>query len=434
VTEEPNKDPGKNKEYQDWDHDLNSLQKVGEEIIEEWELEHAQSPRDYPPVRWLTDNGYSHLRWVLREKHDMGTPEFFVLLTSSGGSEEYEWKIDDVATIERAKTYIDDRIDCRDWEATTTHTQRAQINEILHRFALEYGDDRIIAIANNPELQAEVYESFKEVVKSLREDLTSDNSAHQYVRAGHRFFEWLDRSHRIVYDPMENIEDEFRWKWSTESTPLSPEQVRKLWLAAETPEELMLVVGYCIWGLRTKELPAIHIDQISLGAHDPHIKYGKFDRKNGEGQVSLIFGLDALANLVDKRAMTPSWNGFLFPSEKESRSALTGKQMRRRFKTLSRKAEVMVNGDVPTPKLGRAFYYNIQADAESDLLEMAGKIAKEQGAKDAKAVRDAYLSSEKRRRYRRIFFRKYIRQILPEDAQTGYRKRTDSNSSLDDFE
>ncbi|APE95715.1 tyrosine-type recombinase/integrase [Halodesulfurarchaeum formicicum] len=427
MTKEPNKG------YHDWNHDLNALQQVGEEIIEEWEQERPQSTRDYPPVQWMADNGYSHLRWILREKHDMGTPEFFILLTSAGGTQEYEWKIDDVATIERVKTYINDRIDCRGWGSTTTRTQRAQINEILHRFATEYGDDKLITIANNPELQTEVYESFKEVVKRLREDLTSDNSAHHYVRAGHRFFEWLDRSNRIAYDPMENIEEEFRWEWKAEPTPLSPEQVRKLWIAAETPEERMLVVGYCIWGLRTKELPAIHIDQIFLDAHDPHIKFDEADRKNGEGQVSLIFGLDAFADLVENRAMQPSWNGYLFPSDNENRSALTGKQMRRRFKRLARKAGVKIDGDVPTPKHGRAFFYNIQADAESVLLEMAGAIAEEQGAKDAKAVRDAYLSPEKRRKYRRIFFRRQIRQVLPEDANTGYRKRIDSDSSLADF-
>jgi hypothetical protein len=108
--------------------------------------------------------------------------------------------------------------------------------------------------------------------------------------------------------------------------------------------------------------------------------------------------------------------------------------MRRRFKDLCRKAGVKVDGDVGTPKHGRAFYYNILADAESDLLETAGEIAEEQGANDAEAVRDFYLTPEKRRRYRRTFFRQHIRRILPDDAHTQYSTRTDFDSSLDDFE
>jgi len=420
--------------YRDWSHDLATLQEIGEELLEEWRTEHPQSPRDFPAVRWLADNGYSHLRWVLREKHDMGTPEFFILLTSAGGSEEYEWSIDDVATIERANAYLDDRIECRGWRPSTSRTQRARINEVLRRFADEYGDDRILAIANDPERKTDVYESFKEVVKSLREELTSDDSTHHHVRAAHRFLEWLDRSDRIAYDPMENIENEFRWEWQSDSTPLTPDQIRRLWIAAETDDERMLVIGYCVWGVRTKELSAVHVDQITLDVHDSYIEFEEPDRKNGQGQVSLMFGLDALANLLDERAQRPNWNGYLFPSDAANRSFLSPKQMRRRFKDLCRKAGVKVDGDVGTPKHGRAFYYNILADAESDLLETAGEIAEEQGANDAEAVRDFYLTPEKRRRYRRTFFRQHIRRILPDDAHTQYSTRTDFDSSLDDFE
>ncbi|WP_435345735.1 hypothetical protein [Haloarchaeobius sp. HRN-SO-5] len=420
--------------YRDWSHDLATLQEIGEELLEEWRTNHQQSPRDYPAVRWLTDNGYSHLRWVLREKHDMGTPEFFILLTSAGGSEEYEWSTDDVATIERANAYLDDRIECRGWRPSTTRTQRARINEVLRRFTDEYDDDRILSIANDPGRKTDVYESFKEVVKSLREELTSGDSAHHYVRAAHRFFEWLDRSDRIAYDPMENIEDEFRWDWHSDSTPLTPSQVRRLWVAAETDEERMLVIGYCVWGVRTKELPAVHVDQITLNVHDSYIEFEEPDRKNGQGQVSLMFGLDALANLLDERAKRPNWNGYLFPSDAPNRSFLGPKQMRRRFKDLCRKAGVKVDGKAGTPKHGRAFYYNLLTDVESDLLETAGEIAKEQGSNDAKAVRDFYLTSEKRRRYRHILFRQRIRRILPDDAHTQYSTRTDFDSSLDDFE
>ena len=434
MAESPDDASDESAGYQNWSHDLASLQEVGEEILEEWRTDHPQSPRDYPPVRWLTDNGYSHLRWILYEKHDMGIPEFFILLTSAGGTEEYVWDINDVATIERAETYLDDRIECRNLNATTARTYRARINEIFRRFANEYGDDNIIAITNDPEEKTDVYESFKEVIKSLREDSNSDASVHQYVRAAHRFFEWLDRSDRIAYDPMEDIEDEFRWDRKSDSTPLTPDQIRRMWLVAETDEERMLVIGYCVWGVRTKELPAVHIDQITLDIHGPYIEFEEPDRKNGQGQVSLIFGLDALANLVDERAQRPNWDGYLFPSDAANRSFLSPKQMRRRFKDLCRKAGVKVDGKVATPKHGRAFYYNILADAESDLLETAGEIAEEQGANDAKAVRDFYLTPEKRRRYRRILFRQHIRRILPNDAHTQYSTRTDFDSSLDDFE
>lgn len=420
--------------YRDWSHDMAALQEIGEDLLEEWRTENPQSPRDYPTVRWLDKNGYSHLRWVLREKHEMGTPEFFILLTSAGGSKTYEWGIDDVATIERAKAYLDDQAECRNWSESTRGTQRSRLNQMLRRFSDEYGDDRILAIANDPELKTAVYDSFKAVIKDLRAELTSDDSTHHHVRSAHRFFEWLARSGRIAYDPMEAIENEFRWDWHSESTPLTPEQVRRLWSAAETVEERILVLGYCVWGVRTKELPAVHVDQITLDAHDSYIEFEEPDRKNGQGQVTLMAGLEPLATLLDKRAQRTNWNGYLFPSDEPGREYLSPQQMRRRFKNLCEKADVSVDGSEATPKHGRAAYYNILADAESDLLEAAAEFAEDQGSKDAKAVRDYYLTAEKRRRYRHIFFRERIRQILPEDALASYSTHATFNRSLDEFE
>lgn len=427
-------DSKESERYQDWSHDLTALQEMGEDVLEEWRSENLHSSRDYPTVRWLTSNGYSHLRWILREKHSMGTPEFFLLLTSASRSDEYEWYIDDVATIERANAYLNDRVECRDWSPSTKRTHRAQINHVFRRFSKEYGDDRLIAIANEPELKTEVYDSFKEAVKNLRQDLASDDSAHHYVRAVHRFFEWLERSNRIAYDPMEDIEVDFRWDWHSESTQLKADQVRQLWIDAGTIEERMLVIGYCIWGVRTKELPEVHIDQINLDKEVPTIEFEEPERKNGQGQVSLIFGLDTLSNLLDDRASQPDWDGYLFPSDKDDRSVLSPSQMRQRFKELCSKAGVKVDGDLATPKHGRSFYYNILTQTETDLLKTAEKIAEEQGATDAEAVRDFYLTSEKRRRYRHVFFRQRIRRILPDDAHTKYSTRTDFDSSLDDFE
>jgi integrase len=232
---------------------------------------------------------------------------------------------------------------------------------------------------------------------------------------------------------MDGIEDAFRWNWSAEATPLSDQQVRRLWIAAETDEERVLVIGYCVWGVRTKELPGIRVSQFDFNPNDPKIVFGERARKNGQGAVTLMFGLDALANLLDKRDEQPNWNGHLYPSDHKERRFLCARQMRKRFKKLCRKAGITIDGEVPTPKHGRSFYYNILADAETDLLEMAGELVKEQGASDPKSVREYYLTPERRRWYRHVFFRHRIQQILPEDAYTRYSNSTNFDGSIDDF-
>mgnify|MGYP003857906679 CR=1 FL=1 len=131
------------------------------------------------------------------------------------------------------------------------------------------------------------------------------------------------------------------------------------------------------------------------------------------------------------RARQSEWNGYLFPGT--NGDPLCAKQAREKFKTLCERAGVTIDGDVATPKYGRSFYYNVLADAETDLLEMAGKIAEEQGANDPASVRDYYLEPERRDRHRRVIFEHRIRNILPDDAYTDTSEETGFDSSLDDF-
>ncbi|MFC6875468.1 hypothetical protein [Halobellus marinus] len=231
---------------------------------------------------------------------------------------------------------------------------------------------------------------------------------------------------------MAGLEDEFRWDWSGDPEPLEDGQVRRLWIAADTYEEYVLVIGYCVWGVRTQELAPTHVRQIDLDSEEPKIQFEDRDRKNGLGEVSLLFGLDKLGTLLDKRARQPDWNGCLYPSDDFDCSALSERQMRRRFKDLCRKADVTIDGSPASPRNGRSFYYNTLADAETAVLEMAERLAQEQGSIDAEAVRDYYLTDERRRQFRRTFFRERIRKVLPEDAYVSPGP-VDFNSQVTDY-
>lgn len=231
---------------------------------------------------------------------------------------------------------------------------------------------------------------------------------------------------------MAGLEGEFRWDWSGDPEPLEDGQVTRLWRAAETAEEYVLVIGYCVWGVRTQELAPTHVRQIDFDSEEPKIRFEDRDRKNGLGEVILLFGLDKLATLLDQRARQPNWNGCLYPSNTSGCSALSERQMLRRFKDLCRRADVTIDGDPASPGNGRSFYYNVLADAETAVLEMAERLAQEQGSIDAKAVRDYYLTEERRRQYRRTFFRERIRKVLPEDAHVSPGP-VDFNSQVTDY-
>jgi hypothetical protein len=92
-----------------------------------------------------------------------------------------------------------------------------------------------------------MYEAGKETVKAVRRDQGTGDSGYQYMRSLHRFFEWLARSDRIEYDPMDGIEEEFRWNLTSDTGCLDEEQLRKLWqiLTKSISSSLDIVSGVC---------------------------------------------------------------------------------------------------------------------------------------------------------------------------------------------
>nr|WP_199234043.1 hypothetical protein [Halorubrum sp. CGM5_25_10-8B] len=60
-----------------------------------------------------------------------------------------------------------------------------------------------------------------------------------------------------------------------------------------------------------------------------------------------------------------------------------------------------VDGEVPTPKTGRRYWYTAYGEAVYRVAERFADVAEEQGSKSAEVVLDNYLSEAEKRRHRR---------------------------------
>ncbi len=113
---------------------------------------------------------------------------------------------------------------------------------------------------------------------------------------------------------------EYGWERDDpDNLTLSSEQVRRLYDAVETPDEELLVLALCGWGLRRNEVASLHVSQLVLEGDDPHIHFE--ERKNGPGTVALIYGRETLADRIDTLgSVNREWTGYLFPSRQASNS------------------------------------------------------------------------------------------------------------------
>lgn len=136
----------------------------------------------------------------------------------------------------------------------------------------------------------------------------------------------------------------------------------------ESAEDWLLVVATCAWGLRRGEVARLSRDQFAPTdgdnfefLADPHIVFDE-ERKNGPGRVSIIYGLETLADRWANLEADGDWDGYLFPSTAASSGHVNSNTISARFKRLVTDAGITVRDETPTPQYGRRFWYRTYAD------------------------------------------------------------------------
>ena len=402
----------------DWPHDLSRLQEIArDEIMEEWRADVTRHDRDWPTVEWLVNNGYSHLRWIVEQKHDMTIPVFFAMIVGAGGDDtEWELPIDDPDTVNRTIEYLDRYERYREWRSATKQTQYYLLKRVFAEYQSHTGREDIVDVANQCTHKTDTFDTFVEIIYQIKQDAQSDLSAYQYLRAIQRFYESLARRYIVEYNPTQGVEDEIGFDLSAgESNPLSPQQIADLFEAAETVTEHMLIIGYVFWGVRRKELPSMHQSQVDWTEDHATISFADADRKNGAGTVTIIFGERYLREQFERLSRYDTWDGHLIPAENDKSKPMKPEKAGRKFKELAERADVIVDGEYVTPNNGRSTWNELHARAGAVQMEIVDEYKHLQGSDDTEAA-TGYHTEEFREELRQWLFRKKCRSIVPEEV------------------
>ena len=396
-----------------------------------------------PTYAWLTDHGFSGIDYALRRHHDLTLTEFFAEVVSipgvgGGGNRstgddgedhehdrgiEYDWGIDHDGTRRELSAYIHTLEKRRRLAESTCRTKRARLAKYARLHAEIHGSDDLLSPAGDAADRSAAIERALAVFDAIDAEFDSDDSKLRYLGDVRQFYEHLVRRAKVVFNPVENVAMEYAWERSEPDNPaLSAADVRAMYETADSLGDRLLVVGLAGWGLRPNELASLHRSQIELGT-DPHLAFE--ERKNGPGTVALIYGVDEIeeriAELVgsgrhhggdDVGGRSDDWNGYLFPSSHSRTGHIATKTVQARFEALAERAGVTVRGSLPTPKMGRRFWYTTYLDSVETLLDTLDAIAGDQGSADASVVARNYLSEDKRREQRRSHMREALAEAF----------------------
>ena len=366
-----------------------------------------------PKHDWFREEGLRAFLAALRRHHDRSFGEFWREDLGLGDA-GYDWATDDSDTRDALRRFLDRRRTRHSLSESSVETKRRRLNLYVRAYREANGtDDLLSPVAHDSEVPT-----------------------HEAVHACYSAFDWLDEQEygartkirvRSVVDgwyqhlvgrrlaavnPATGLYDEFKWQAEeTDPSPLAPEHVRQLVRAAESPRERLLIVALAAWGLRANEVAALHVSQFVRDVGDDVSPYVTFEeRKNGPGEVNLVYGLDALDDRIDQLAAQEVWSGYLFPSSRGADPHVTRESVWSWFRDLAERAGLPeeIDGERPSPQLCRRYWYDTYTSVLEAVLEGLEDIAAEQGSDDPRVVMSNYLSDERARKVRREFMREEL--------------------------
>lgn len=375
--------------------------------------------RDKPTYQWLRNHDLRPMLYALREHHDKTFGRFW--RDDLGYEEqrtEFSWSTDDARTVEALESFIKSRRDRKGLAESSIDTLRYRLDRYVRAYKAENGTDDILTpVARDGDAPPyEAVDACWAAFDALHRELDGGQTKRRIHLAVSNWYAHIVRRKVAGVNPAEGLDDEFDWSMPTDEsgsdTPcLSSDHVRALYDAATDHEERLLVLALCAWGLRPNEVATLHVRQFVLDVADedvPHIEFS--ERKNGPGEVSLLYGKQALEDRLAAAADDGEWNGYLFPSPHASRDHISRWTVWHRFGQLAGRAGLPdeIDGVPPAPKMGRRFWYDAYSSSLDVVLGSLDEIAAEQGSSSADVVLRNYLSESRARDLRREYMREQL--------------------------
>lgn len=380
-------------------------------------------PGDRPSHQWFRDEGLRSFLAALRRYHDLSFGEFWseVLERSDDSESGYEWYTNDPDTIEALEHFINRR---RERHAGLSEASIEALRRRLNLYVRAYveangDDDLLMPVARDTDVPG--FKATDACYAAFDYLNGEDYAATTKQRVRSAVDEWYNHlvGRRLGgMNPASGLYSEFRWDTKKNPDPpaLEAEHVRQLMNAADSASDRLLVVGLAGWGLRANEVASLHVNQIVRLDDDSDVPFIYFEnRKNGPGEVSILFGIGVLDEQIDA-VSGDEWSGYLFPSSQSDSGHISRTTVWSRFGRLADRADLpeSIEGEQPSPQLCRRFWYNAYSSVLGPVLDMVGEVAGEQGSSDPSVVVENYLKDERARRLRREFMRERLAEAFGE--------------------
>ncbi|SEW35025.1 hypothetical protein [Halobacterium jilantaiense] len=358
--------------------------------VKQKRAEQGYNTNEKPTHKWLRENGFGYFLHRVREL-DTRPDEW--LLEECGFERRYkDYPCNNPETVRRVESwleYVDNvggRLNGRSIPSTRSHIRRSM--EIAKE---AIGTSDIFELGRGE--RTVCFNRAKQMMRAFKNEFETGQSRYNYVTTLRDLLAQMEDEDVIDHDPLTPLVEKIGW--GGDSTPVtvapSTSLVKAYFDACETRTEQMVMICLAVMGWRPSDfcdpeaIQDIHFDEVR-----PYVEFTTH-RKNGPSLVPIILCQDFVKQWVRFVETVPGNDTALFPSDSSNDGARSTQWVRETIEAIGdRVDETLRNGEKPTPRHFRNFWYTEYTTAYAEFRRDNDFAASAQGSRSARIPSTSY--------------------------------------------
>lgn len=377
-------------------------------------------PDARPTQEWLRDHGYSGIEGFAR-RNDMSVTEVLEDICGFDPRPSKPLEINHAETRRLVEEWLEVEQDIfNQWSDRRVQDARTHFRTLANVAYDALGSTDLLRLVRSA--SPTDVELIMRLFAALDAHLETQGAQSNYTRSLERWADYLALREEIEQHKIDEVRDMMGYTYERRSPEhkLKPKQIRKGWRAAETLEEKTLLVILTAAGTRRAEPTDIVTSRLRLDRNDPYIVFDE-DRKTGAATVPIMAGVEVIEAWLEELEEMDHWDGkWLFPSKKSSDGSRSAGWVNTTIENIVDRAGVTFpDGETPTPKHFRSFWYNHYISARQEWLAKVEMLADEQGVSSPEIIDLHYLTAKPERDHFRKFAESYFAAVFGNELVHG---------------
>lgn len=373
-----------------------------------------------PTHEWIREHGYSGIEGFAR-RNDMSVAEVLEDICGFNPRRRKALKINHAETRRLVKEWLEAEQNVfHQWSDSRVQDARTHFRTLAQIAYDELGSTNLLRfVRSDPRTNVDLT---MRLFMALASEMEKQGTESNYTRSLERWADYLALREEIEDHKIGEVREMMGYTYERRSPEhdLEPKQIRMCWRAAETLEEKALLIILIAAGTRRAEPTNIKVSQLRLDRNDPYIVFDD-DRKTGSATVPIMAGVEVIEAWLERLEELDHWERrWLFPSKKSRDGSRPPGWVNNTIEEIVNRAGVSFpDGEVPTPKSFRSFWYNHYISARQEWLAQVEMIADEQGVASSEIIDLHYLTGKGERDHFRKFAQSYFAAVFGEDLVHG---------------